>query len=216
MNQVSTDSRVGNNLPMAAAMLTWLGVQLAALGLCSMRIPLWAKSSRATEQLSLIVMLATQTAVASLLFPILLQNIRSTIIAIAVACPMAELASFLADISVRQFAVCEIYVSIWLVTLYLWARVLRNSSNQLVGTAIAAMISLGGPPLWYLRVEFGETGGTSPPIGAYGPVAGIISLMLPSERTTMAWGVITFLFASAVIACITNKKRSRNSRQVIH
>jgi len=207
MNQVSTDFRAGNNLPMAAAMLAWLGVQLAALAISAMRIQLWARSPRAAEQLGLIVMLATQTAIASLLFPILLQNIRSTIVAIAVAWPMAELASFLADASTHRFVSGEIYVSIWLVTLHLFTRTITASRGKLLATALAGMLSLGGPLLWYLRMEFGEPGASSPHMGLFGPICGVISLSVGVDSPSITWSMLAILFASAGAIFFVKRKR---------
>jgi hypothetical protein len=216
MKQVSTDFDSVKNLPAAAAMVAWLGVQLAALAVCAMRFPLWARSPVATEQLAMIVMLATQTAAAALLFPVLLRNIRSALIAIAVAWPMGELASFLADSSASRFVMGEIYVSIWCLTLHLWTMALRRSSEKIFGAAIAAMVTFGGPVLFYLRIEFGETNGSAPPLGAFGPAAGVVSLMIPGERNTITWGMLGFFCALAVIAGLAGKKFSRGSRQVVH
>ena len=216
MKQLCADFDATNNLPTAAAMVAWVGVQLAALAVCSMRVPLWARSPVATEQLALIVMLATQTAMASVLFPILLRNVLWALIAIAVAWPMGELASFLADSSASRFVIGEIYVSIWLATLHLWTMALRSSWEKIFGAAIAAMVTLGGPLLFYLRIEFGETSGSGPPLGAFGPTAGVVSLMIPGERNTITWGVLALSFALAVIARLAGKKFSWSSRQVVH
>jgi len=206
MKQVSTDFRPVSNLPTAAAMVAWLGVQLAALGICAARFPLWARAPRATEQLALFAMLAAQTAAASLLFPILLRNIRSTLIAIVVAWPMAELASFLADASTDRLIGTELFVSVWLVTLHLYSRSLNNSRDKLMATAVAGMLSLGGPLLWYLRMEFGEAGVSSARLGLFGPVCGAISLAAGVDSPFIAWGELIILFAIALTIFFAKKK----------
>lgn len=183
----------------AAALATWLGVQVAALGLCAMRVMFSAHSPRAGEQLGLIVMLATQVAAASLLFPLLLGNRRWTVIALVTAWPFAELAAFLADARTGQWIAGEAYVSVWLVTLHLWAGPGRNSWARPFAAAVAAMLSLGGPLLWYLRGEFGP-GVASERLGIFGPVGGVISLIVPDSSVRSAWAALAVLFASGIIA----------------
>ncbi|MGD0540389.1 MAG: hypothetical protein ABSB33_02615 [Tepidisphaeraceae bacterium] len=198
------------NGPVAAALAMWLGVQAGALGLCAMRVMFWARSPRAGEQLSLIVMLATQVAAASLLFPLLLGNRRSTVIALVTAWPFAELAAFLADAQTGQWIAGEGYVSVWLVTLHLWAGPGRNSWAKPFATAVAATLSLGGPLLWYLRSEFGQ-GVATGQLGVFGPIGGVISLIVPDSSVRSAWAALAILFASGLIAR-TVRANHANSR----
>ena len=213
------DSRI--NGPVAAALATWLGVQVAALGLCAMRVMFWARSPQAAEQLGLFVMLSAQVAAASLLFPLLLQNHRSTMIAVVTAWPFAELAAFLADAQRSQWKAGELYVSVWLMTLYLWAGVLRNSWARLFAMAVAAMLSLGGPLLWYLRGEFGDGGQiVTGSLFTFGPIGGAISLLTPNSLGS-AWVMPAIIFLSGVIAWTMKyifhvKFRDRLSTSIIH
>ncbi|MGD0463584.1 MAG: hypothetical protein ABSB74_13950 [Tepidisphaeraceae bacterium] len=199
------------NGPVAAALAMWLGVQVGALGLCAMRVMFWARSPRAGEQLGLIVMLATQIAAASLLFPLLLQNRRSTVIAVVTGWPFAELAAFLADAQRRQWMASEVYVSVWLVTLHLWAGFVRHSWARLFAMAVAAMLSLGGPLLWYLRSEFGESVATGG-LAIFGPITGALSLVVPDSSIRGAWAMLALLFAGGAIACIVRRIHLANFR----
>jgi hypothetical protein len=195
----------GMNGPVAAALAVWLGVQVTALGLSALRVRFWARSPLAGEQLGLFVMLAAQVAAASLLFPVLLQNRRSAIIAMLTAWPFAELAAFLADAPRNRWIAGEFYVSVWLVTLYLWAGVLRISWQRLMATAVAAVLSLGGPMLWYLHSEFGNGGQTaSESPASFGPIAGAISLSIP-DSMNHAWKLPAILFASGALVCAVKR-----------
>jgi hypothetical protein len=176
---------------------------------------LWAREPRAGEQFALFVMLAAQAGAAALLFPLLLQNIRSTILAVAAAWPLAQLAAFLADAQMNQWMAGELYVSIWLVTLHLWARAMQNQNSwtRLLAAAVAAMLSLGGPLLWYLRNEFGEGGqAQAQRFPAFGPIAGAISQIVPDLPIKSAWLALALLFASGVIACMVKLLHPANSR----
>jgi hypothetical protein len=168
----------------------WLAVQLAALGLCAVRAAFWARAPHATEQLALYAMLAVQVGVSAILFPLLLRNLRWMIFALVTAWPLGELAGFLADVSVRRFAMAELFVSLWLVMLYFWSRLLRTTWMKVFGAAIGAMLCLGGPLLWYLRLEF-RAGGGEPQLGelsAFGPITAAISQSIPSASRAISWG----------------------------
>lgn len=182
----------------AAALAAWLGVQVLALGLGAGGAMLWARSPGGG--LSLFIMLGVQIGAAALLFPLLLANWRVGLIAMVTAWPFAELAGFLADAESRQWVAGELYVSVWLVSLYLWATVLRNSWGMIFGTALAAMISLGGPVLWYLRSEFANRGRMdSGSLAMFGPIMRTFSLIIPGSPNT-GWEMMGIVLATGVIA----------------
>ncbi|HEX4055529.1 MAG TPA: hypothetical protein VHX86_14790 [Tepidisphaeraceae bacterium] len=182
----------------AWAISAWLAAQLAALGLCAMRIMLWARAPRAGEQLALYAVLATQIAASALLFPLLMRNLSCAVFAIVTAWPLAQLAAFLADTPIHQLLAAESYVSLWLIALYLWSMVLQNPWAKVFATAIAAMLSLGGPLLWYLRLEFGNVGQPQPRgFADFGPIAGAISLSIPGASTAGVWVIVLLLISGA-------------------
>jgi hypothetical protein len=162
---------------------------LAALIVAATRVQLWVRAPAASEQLALAYMLAGQIAAASLLFPALLASLNSTILAIATAWPMAQLAAYLSDSNALQCLLGELYVSAWLAGLHLWARVLEKDWLKISGAAIAAMISIGSAALLYLRMEFGgaTSGATLQPNAAFfGPISEVIS-QLSSNAPKIAW-----------------------------
>ncbi len=162
---------------------------------------LWARSPGAGEQLSLFIMLGVQIGAAALLFPLLVANWRVALIVLVTAWPFAELAGFLADASANQWLMGVLYVSLWLVSLYLWARALRNSWGMILGTALAAMISLGGPVLWYLRSEFANGGRIeSGSFAMFGPVMGAFSLIIPGSRIA-GWVMLSVFLVTGAIGC---------------
>jgi hypothetical protein len=184
-----------------AALAAWLGVQVLALGLGAGRAMLWARSPGAGEQLSLFIMLAVQIGAAALLFPLLLANWRVALIALVTAWPFAELARFLADASRDQWMMGELYVSVWLVSLYLWAKALRNSWGSMLGAAVTGMLSLGGPVLWYLRSEFGNGGRVDfEGLAMFGPVMGAFSLIIPGSRIA-GWVLLSVFLLTGATGC---------------
>jgi len=206
--------------PVAAGLAVWLCIQLAAIGISAARVVLEARAPQATEQLALAVMLATQIGASALIFPHLLGTRGATILAVASGWPMALLAAQLADAPFAVLFRAELYVSIWLISLHLWARALPSSSAKLLGTGIAAMISLGGPVLWYLRMEFSND--SSPPaldsLPAFGPISGAISQTF-ARFGYESWIELTIIFctgATALMGAALISASSRFSRQVIH
>ncbi len=206
--------------PAAAGLAVWLCVQLAAIAISTARIALWARAPQATEQLALAVMLAAQIGASALIFPHLLGTRGTTILAIASGWPMALLASQLADAPFPTLLRAEFYVSIWLISLHLWTRPLPSPSARLLATAIAAMISLGGPVFWYLRMEFSNDGQQSgfDSFPAFGPLSGAISQTFAEFRFE-SWIELTIIFFTGVTAFMGAAIISaspRFSRQVIH
>jgi hypothetical protein len=176
------------------AFAVWIAIQLMALGLSASRVALSARYPADGERLSLAVMLVAQTGATALLFPILLKSMRWTFAAILIAWPMGQIASLLADESIAHFVLSEAYVSIWMLTLFIWTRALQALSACLYATAIAALITIGGPVLWYLRGEFVHESSVIDwkTAGALGPMMGALSQNF-SPRPISAWGMLAIL-----------------------
>jgi hypothetical protein len=209
-----------NDRPAAAGLAVWLSVQLAAIGISAARVTLWARAPQATEQLALVLTLATQIGASALIFPHLLGTRGATALAIASGWPMALLAAQLADAPFSILIRGELYVSIWLISLHLWTRALPSPSAKLLATAIAAMISLGAPVLCYLRMEFSNdfSQSASDPLPAFGPISGVISQNFPRFRFE-SWIELTIIFCTGAIAfkgATSIPRWFRFSRQVIH
>jgi len=194
--------------PATAALVIWLGTQLAALGICACRAMLWARAPRPGEQLALFVMLAMQIAMSALLFPHLLGNLRSTIPALASAWLMAQLAANLSDSTATRFVLGELYVCAWMIGLTLWSKTLTTVRSKLLGIAIASMLSLGGPVLWYLRADFGPDHSQLPlwSMSFFGPICGAISQIVP-EGSNLGWTIPASVFIAGAIVYFLKRTR---------
>jgi hypothetical protein len=211
------DSRRISGAP-AAALVVWLAVQLAALGICAARVSLWARSPRASEQLALSLIVAVQIAAASLLFPYLLGTWRFTLLAIVTALPMAQLAAVLADAGIRAPIRAEVYVILWMIALRLWTCAILTDWSKLLASSIASLLALGAPLLWYLRLDFGSDSLPDQDISTrvfFGPLGGAISQIrdVPPIGGWIFVGIVLVLGACVFIAMRVNRNFSQ---QVIH
>ncbi len=136
------------------ALIVWLLIQLLALSFAALRVPLWARSAAPGDALAIDVMLITQIGAAALLFPALLVNCRTTATLVLVSIPFVEMAGLLAGVLRWRMTLASVLVVAWLVALWLCVPLLRRSrAGPLIGVAIAASITLGGPLLLYLQLE---------------------------------------------------------------
>jgi hypothetical protein len=187
--------------PYGTAMVVWLALQLCALALSASRTMLWARSPRASEEMALAVMLITQIIAAALLLP-LLRGRRTFLILAATGWPMAQLAAFAADASLHHVILGEIYVCAWLMVVHVWSRLISSPPGRLYASAIAMLLSLGGPVLCYLSIDFAEEAPhlVSVPAGAFGPAMGAISQILPEQGHWLAWGELAILLLAGVLS----------------
>jgi hypothetical protein len=210
-------SKTGLN---SAAIVIWLLVQLAALTACAARITFWARSPAAGEQLALAVMLCVQVGTSAVIFPYLLSDRSSTILAIVTGWPLAQLAAYLSDASLTQATGGELYVSAWLLGLAFYSPLLRSESAKLIGAALAGMIAIGGSLVLYLRLEFAAGASAAvQSIAWFGPVEGALSQIWPtgsSAGSIVAWAIPAALIAIGAGLNFAIWKRRDNSRQVIH
>jgi hypothetical protein len=196
--------------------MIWLAMQLAALGVCAARVPLWARAPMAMERSALVVMLAVQVGMSALIFPHLLGTLAGTILVIASAGTLAVLASFLADASPLLAMRGELYVMIWLTSLHVWNRQLIGSAAKMFAAAIAGTFVLGGPVLWYLHAEFS---GSSPlnieSLARFGPMGGAISQTF-EPFSYGGWLELGLIFCCGATAEAFRSLLLHRSRQVIH
>jgi hypothetical protein len=201
--------------PAAIGIVIWLFVQVAALGLCAGRIGLWARAPQATEQSALVVMLAVQVGISSLIFPHLLGTVGSTVLAVASAWPMGQLACYLSDASPGALLRGELYVSIWLLTLHLWTLALPAPAAKLLGMAAVGLIGLGGPVLWYLRTEFRDDRQGSDFLSTFGPIPGAIAQTFAGFNL-QSWLELGLIICCGALTVAGTRLNPRRSRQVIH
>jgi hypothetical protein len=215
---MATEKRIQEmNNASAAGIAIWLTMQLAALAIAVGRVALWARAPQDGEQLALPIMIAFQVATSALIFPHLLSNLRATTLAVASAWTMGSLAMFLADAPFTALVRGELYVSVWLIALHIWSRVLPTPGLRLLGTAVTAMLSLGGPVLWYLRNDFHQSGEAFQfqSITSFGPLPAAIFQTFSHVNTGSWLQLIVFSLCGASAFTFPFIK-SRSSRQVIH
>ena len=196
--------------PTAIAILIWLFIQLFALGICAARAPLWAGAPKATEHSALVLMLAVQIGISALIFPHLLGTTGAAILAIASGWPMAQLSAQMADASFGALMRGEFYVSVWLISLHFWTRALRSQNSKLLGSALAAMISFGGPVLWYLRTEFSDDfiQRDSDSFPAFGPMSGAIFQTF-ARFNSASWILLGIMTCIGAMAFMGTRRISR-------
>jgi hypothetical protein len=206
-----TDSPAG---PATGPVLLWLLIQLAALSLATLRIPLAAKYPQPGELLATHVMLAAQVAASALVFPYLMRDWRTAAAVIAAAWPFAASASVLSALPPGAAALGELYVTLWLVALALWSAVLRGPRSRAYGVAIAAALSIGGAALWYLSLEFNPAGGAAQGNGArllaVSPIIAVLRQLAPKSPQWAPFLVPAALAATALIASTVARFRGRD------
>jgi hypothetical protein len=134
----------------------WMVIQLLALALAAGRVPLSARFPQPAESMATVEMLVAQIGSASLLFPLLLKDFRRFVLATAGAWPMLFLAADLGGEPFLHVAAAAGFVSLWLLTLYVWVTVLKSSRAISMAMTVAALWAIGGPVLLYLHAEYGE------------------------------------------------------------
>jgi hypothetical protein len=134
--------------------LVWSAIQIGALLLAASRAQLWARMSLPTENYALPIMLAMQIAFVAMLFPWLMQNLRSTVFLFLISALFLQLAGILGDETGWRIARAIWQSWMGLITLALWRAALRNSRAQMFAIAIASSIAIGGACVCYLQMEF--------------------------------------------------------------
>jgi hypothetical protein len=153
----------------------WLALQLVALALGALHVPLWARAPQTTEYAAHI-MLATQLAAASVLFPRLLETWRAAVIAILPALPMLLLAGLMSHHPPTAVYLAAGHALSWLLALMLCASALRNERQRLWGIALLGGWAIGGVFLHYAALEAGPTQAIWS-IGGFTPIVGALSTL---------------------------------------
>lgn len=176
-----TATRQRHPLP-TAPLAVWLAIQLAALALAAARVPLAARYPDTGERLALDVVLVAQIAASSLLFPWILRDWTTATLSIALCWPVLALAVWLSGLPPARLPGAAGYATLWLLSLSAWRAALRSHKSQMIAAAVASAWAVGGPLLWYLRVEFtGSASDWAPPTTWFGPVAGALHQARPAE-----------------------------------
>jgi hypothetical protein len=126
-------------------------------------------------------MLAIQIASIGMLFPILLANFLTMIAAVVLAWPFLQLAGILSGAEEIRIISASLYVSVWIVGLWL-------CRDFKLGIVLAELFTLGGAIFWYLYLESGAGGAM--PAEIFGPLVGGVQLINGSEKLWIAWAEV--------------------------
>jgi hypothetical protein len=190
-------------------LLVWLLVQIGALMLAALRVPLWAHAPAGGEFLALQVLGTTQILAGALLSPLLVRDWRSAAMAIATVWPMLLLAGFLASADLGSTAWVGTYVSAWLLVLAVWHPPLPSTGHRMTLSALAATWAAAGPVLMYAHSEF-----PVPPLppfsptarAATGPITGLSTILDPaSAHQPGPWLALAVPFALAIAVQVARK-----------
>jgi hypothetical protein len=165
----------------------WLASQLAVVALAAARVPLAAQYVHPAERLAPHLLLATQVVAAALLFPFLMRDVRTAVQIAAAAIPFQLGSAHLAGLGAMDVFRCCGFVEMWLLTLAVWATLLRTAASQMLVVAVAGCLTLGLGAVRYLRIEFGS-GATGGLLESASP---LLSTLAAVEGLPTNWGWIT-------------------------
>jgi hypothetical protein len=182
-----------------APVLTWLLVQLAALVVAALRVPLAAEYPQPAEFYAVRVLLATQFAWATMLFPSLLRTGSMVGVAISSAWVMLVFAAALAAWPIAGVLEVAAFLTLWICILAM-VRAALPWRWQLIASAIASTYVIGGPLLWYLQSDLGTSSPVESGMG-FGPLSIGVTAARNLPRTAW-WGEvgIGLVAAAALLA----------------
>jgi hypothetical protein len=192
----------------AAPLFCWLVIQLLALSLGALRVPLAARLPPPGEQYALHTLLVVQVIAAAALFPLLMRDAASSAMAILSIAPFVQLAAYLSSVPLARAALAGLYVAIWLATLALCRSMLRGRRAEMLGVACAAALSIGGAIIWYAHTESRDVA----PIdwsrdGLFGAVLGAVAQLEATRVPLSPWFLaIALLSISAALAVLARRR----------
>lgn len=135
-------------------LILWLLIQLLALLLPVLHIPLSDQFPRPIEKVAIEEMLAIQLILSSLLLPLLFRTWRTSLILIASTWPFLQLTAVLSSTPAANALQAGLYLSGWMALLAIWANLLRSDRSCLIASVLFTALVLGDALQGYLRVEF--------------------------------------------------------------
>jgi hypothetical protein len=146
-----------NDSSFAKPLIVWIVIQLIAIILSAIHIRLWATAPRATETLALDELLFAQFLISSLLFPFLCRTWQSTTAMILTSLPMIAFAATLAGIGDSICIACWLNLSIWLLGLLCFRRLLPTPAAELIAVATLSTLNISAILICYLTAEMTST-----------------------------------------------------------
>ncbi|MGB7156423.1 MAG: hypothetical protein WBD40_00065 [Tepidisphaeraceae bacterium] len=207
----------------AAPLFLWLVIQLIALALAALRVPLSARFPLPGEQFAIHIMIVVQVTAAALLFPLLLRDATTTLMVILTTVPFLQLAAYLSSVSLSRAGLAGGYVACWIATLALSRAMLRTRQAEMLGVALALAWSVGGAVIWYVNAESREPARIDwSHNGLFGPILGGIAQIAAPTAVAGPWivAIALSLVSGALSFLIPQREthvvgRSGNSREVV-
>jgi hypothetical protein len=186
-----------------------MGLQLGAIAISAWRVPLAAQFPQPPEFQAVRVLITVQFVTAALLSPALLADWEMTLAGLGSAGTLVLVAGVLSGWSFQEALPILGCLAVWLVCLFLWMKVAGGRKWRMTVASVAAAISAGGPLLWYLGQDLGDSS-TSHPGWAYGPLWP--ALLDPRAPWKDFWLLATILLLGILLALF----RSQVSRRTRH
>jgi hypothetical protein len=181
--------------PSTAPLLLWLVIQLGAILIAALRVPLAAGYPEPAERLAPYLLLAVQVAAVGMLFPFLLRDWRSAVQVVTTAVPFQLSAGYLAGLAVRAMLPAMTFALSWIVVLAIWRTSLRTRQTRVSGICLATCLTLGGGILRYLRLEFGPGSDPGSPLENASPLLTTFAA-LDGQPTFQGWLTLAALAVS--------------------
>jgi hypothetical protein len=189
----------------AGPLLLWFVVQLAALLLSALRVPLAAQFPQPAEFEAVRVLLAMQFAWVAIIFPMLLINWRMTVLAVASAWVMLALAAGLSALTLTLVLPAAGYLSAWMIVLWTLRAALVGAGQQMFAAAVMATYFIGGALLWYVQSDFGATPPSLASV-ANGPLLMVIAS--PQHPPAIGWILVAVMEAAVLITLVLFRRNS--------
>jgi hypothetical protein len=210
-------TRPGSDVAVLPLVL-WLAVQLLALAIPTLHIPLHAREPMPSEVHALQIVAMTQVWLAAMLYPLILNSWQNTILACGSSAVFLLLAGLLAASPSIPTLLTTAYVILWLITLAVLSlspsipgdgrgegqavtvhtHIPRNIQALLL--CFASTLCALGPVLHYIAREFQ---GRSLPLD-WSPTMAIAKLASDSAPLPFVW-LLTFLVAALLVRRMVQK-----------
>ncbi len=173
----------------------WLFIQVSALSLITISIPLWSRHSSPREFSAFSVMFLTQICAATALFPQLLPNRSTAFIVALFPWPFLQLAAILFSTPQYTVLATSVYVTFWITSLFAVTSILKSRQSISIAITVGQLYTLGGVLLWYLASDSTDSGHSFYST-AFGPVLGGLSI------TRGELGMMPWIEASAPVIAV--------------
>jgi hypothetical protein len=191
-----------------APLLLWLTIQLGAILLAVLRVPLAAVYVEPPERLAPQLMLTMQVVIVGMLFPFLLRDWRLALQVTATALPFQLAAAYLGGLAAREILSAMAFMATWTLTLTVWRASLRSRTAELAGACLATCLTLGGGILHYLRLEFAPG---PAPAAAFETASPLLTTLaaVDGNPTRLGWILLVCLLLAALATASARRFRRR-------